>query len=66
MGNYKGKNYETKPKDAHISKLKLIKFWNQSIEPNKREIFPNSNNFKHFLPKTSYVRLIYPKLTEEA
>ena len=41
--------------DAHISELKLIKFLDQSIEPSEREIYPNNENFQHFLNKLTFV-----------
>ena len=37
-----------KLKYVHISKLKLIKFFNQSTQPSEHEIYPYSENFQQF------------------
>ena len=41
-----------KPKNAHISRSKLITFFNQSTESSEHEIYPNSEKFEHFLQLT--------------
>ena len=53
-----------KPTDSHYYKLKLIKFWQQSIELNRHEVYPNSENFQQFLNKLTFVTVISPKLSE--
>ena len=49
-----------KPKDAHISKLMLIKCLNQSAEHGKQEIYPNSENLQHF--KLTFVRHVFKSI----
>ena len=58
-----------KSKDAHISKFKpyliyLFNFMNNSTEPSARDIYPDSENIKHFLNKQTFMSLISPTLTE--
>ena len=55
---------EQKPKDAHFSKLRLLKFPKQSTKPNEHEIYSNRENFQQFLRKLTFVGVLSPKLSE--
>ena len=55
-------NMKQKPKDAHFSEFKRIKFLNQWTEPSEHEMYPNSENSKHFLKKLTFVSVLSLKL----
>ena len=55
---------KSKPKDAHFSKFRLIKFSKQMTIPRGNEISPNRENFEQFLNDLTLVSAIAPKLSE--
>ena len=54
-----------KPWDAHISKFRLIDFYNQSIVPSDREIYPNSKIIQQFLNKLTFEKTYISKTNKD-